>query len=90
VTLGLAAGKVYQKKSEPPLTQSKLVRAHLEKVALCSGRQRTFVFVSRRLRIERTRMIPSLSPLRFSSLNLPGERSPMEGPKVIYAALQRV
>jgi hypothetical protein len=31
VTLGLAAGKVYQKKSEPPLTQSKLMRVHLEK-----------------------------------------------------------
>lgn len=30
VRLGLAAGKVYQKKSEPPLTQSKLMREHLE------------------------------------------------------------
>jgi hypothetical protein len=30
VKLGLAAGKVYQKKSEPPLTQSNLMRVHLE------------------------------------------------------------
>ena len=26
IILGLAAGKVYQKKSEPPMTQSKLLR----------------------------------------------------------------
>jgi len=31
VTLGLAAGKVYQKKSEPPMTQSELIRGLLEK-----------------------------------------------------------
>ena len=31
VTLGLAAGKVYQKKSEPPMTQSKLMKEFLEK-----------------------------------------------------------
>ena len=31
VTLDLAAGKVYQKKSEPPMTQSKLVKEFLEK-----------------------------------------------------------
>ena len=90
VTLGLAAGKVYQKKSEPPLTQSKLMRVHLEKMALSSGRQKTFGFVSRRLRIEPTRMTPSLSRLRFSSLSLPGERSPREVPKTVYAASQRV
>lgn len=30
VRLGLAAGKVYQKKSEAPMTQSNLIRAHLE------------------------------------------------------------
>ena len=31
VKLGLAAGKVYQKKSEPPMTQSKLIKEFLEK-----------------------------------------------------------
>ena len=31
ITLGLAAGKVYQKKSEPPMTQSKLMREFMEK-----------------------------------------------------------
>ena len=30
-TLGLAAGKVYQKKSEPPMTQIKLMKEFLEK-----------------------------------------------------------
>jgi hypothetical protein len=31
ITLGLAAGKVYQRKSEPPMTQSKLIREFMEK-----------------------------------------------------------
>lgn len=31
ITLGLAAGKVYQKKSEPPMTQSSLIREFMEK-----------------------------------------------------------
>ena len=31
VKLGLAAGKVYQKKSEPPMTQSNLMKEFLEK-----------------------------------------------------------
>lgn len=30
VSLGLAAGKVYQKKSEPPMTQSNLMKEFLE------------------------------------------------------------
>jgi len=31
ITLGLAAGKVYQKKCEPPMTQSKLIREFMAK-----------------------------------------------------------